>query len=59
LSATNRLTPDTYDITGDTDAKSRKLWLVQYCQSHPLSKLVDGVEAFIDERYPLRQKTGK
>jgi len=57
ITAYNRLTPDVYNIMGDTDAPSVYLWMDKYCQENPLNLLADGMVHLIVELWPNRKRT--
>lgn len=52
-------TPDTYDILGNTDFLSARLWMENYCKQNPLSNLSEGMDRLTVELYPRRHKTAK
>ena len=54
LSYFNSSVSDTYDTMGGTDAQGIKLWLYNYCKSHPLEYFKQSVDSLIVTLWPLR-----
>ena len=56
LTAYNALVPDTFDVLGNSDMASVKLWLENYCKANPLEKLPTAMEVLINELRPKRHR---
>ena len=56
LSAANKFTEETYDITGGVSREEIVRWVVNYCLEHPNEYFGNAVEKFIIESYPGRSK---
>ncbi|MCZ6732537.1 MAG: hypothetical protein O7B27_08315 [Gammaproteobacteria bacterium] len=54
LTAYNLLTPDTYDIIGQTDLSAILLWLENYCKRNPLARFAEAMVLLTDELHPER-----
>ena len=57
ITAYNRLTPDTYNILGDSDWKSAILRVYGWCKANPLENLSGAAEALTAELFPNRHRT--
>jgi len=57
ITAYNTQTPDVYNILGNTDVESVRLWMDKYCQENPLSNLAKGMESLTKELWPNRKRT--
>ena len=54
ITAYNTMTPDTWDILGNTDMDSVYLWIDKFCQENPLGHLASAMQDLTDELYPNR-----
>ena len=59
LTAYNMLTPDTYNILGNSDLQSALIWLDNFCKANPLENISAGAAALVTELYPKRHRTRK
>ncbi len=57
LSAYNRLTPETYDITGATDFEQVLRAVERYCKSNPFADISAAMETVTNDLYPTRHQT--
>lgn len=57
LSAYNRQTPDTFDITGITDFEQVVLSVEKFCKANPLADVSAAMEAVTDQLHPTRHQT--
>ncbi len=54
MTAYNTLTPDTYDIMGQTDRSAILRWLENYCKQNPLKRFAEAMELLTAELHPRR-----
>jgi hypothetical protein len=54
LTAYNRLTPDTYDITGGENVNALMLWLENHCKKDPFETFASAMRLLTEELYPKR-----
>ena len=59
ISAYNAISPNTYNIYGNTDFTSAMLWMENWCNANPLKGLTEGMIVLTNELYPRRHKTAK
>jgi hypothetical protein len=58
ITAYNVMTPNTYDILGNSDLRSVELWVKNYCDKNPLKNISNAVEVLMIELYPTRKIKG-
>ena len=59
LTAYNLLSPDTYNILGNSDMQSALVWLDNFCRANPLEDFSTAASALVAELYPKRHRTRK
>ncbi len=57
ITAYNRQTPDTYDVTGITDFEQVLVSVERFCKANPLSDVGAAMETVTDELHPARYQT--
>ena len=57
ITAYNRQTPDTYDITGSADFERALRSVDRFCKDNPLADLTAAMEAVTAELHPTRYQT--
>lgn len=56
VTAYNAVSPDTYNILGQSNVKSTMQWLDDWCKANPKDNLAVGMSALMGELRPKRQQ---
>ena len=56
VSGVNLISPETYDVLGQSNVDGALLWLKNYCEKNPLEKLGKPMAELMAELYPKRNQ---